>query len=84
MAATNDEQAARWKSDFGKRVRELRNERGLSQMQLAHASELDPTYISSIERGRRNISLVNMHALARSLAVTPHAFFGPEEAPPAS
>ena len=38
-------------------------------MELARAAELDPTYISSVERGHRNIGLVNIHVLAMTLGV---------------
>lgn len=50
---------------FGQRVRQLRLARGLSQETLAERCGLDRTYISSIERGRRNISLVNIAVLAK-------------------
>ena len=56
---------------FGQRVRELRVERGLSQEKLAEISGLHRTYISSLELGKRNVSLVNIHALAKALQVTP-------------
>jgi len=57
--------------DFGQRVRELRSERDLSQEQLADLSELDRTYISGIERGVRNLSLLNIQRVALALEVTP-------------
>jgi transcriptional regulator with XRE-family HTH domain len=50
---------------FGQRVRQLRLERGPSQETLAERCGLDRTYISSIERGRRNVSLVNIAILAK-------------------
>jgi transcriptional regulator with XRE-family HTH domain len=65
------EEAAEWCREFGARLRRLREERGLSQMSLAHAVGLHPTYISGIERGARNVSLVNIHVLARGLDVPP-------------
>ena len=55
---------------FGQRVRELRLQRGLSQEKLAEISGLHRTYISSLELGKRNVSLVNIHALAKALQVT--------------
>lgn len=54
---------------FGKRVRELRKGKGLSQEALALACDLDRTYIGGVERGERNISLVNIHVLAATLGI---------------
>ncbi|MDZ4178675.1 MAG: helix-turn-helix transcriptional regulator, partial [Coriobacteriia bacterium] len=45
---------------FGRRLKELRLERGLSQEKLAHLSGLDRTYISQAEQGRRNTTLMTM------------------------
>lgn len=55
---------------FGLRVRELRSERGISQEELAALTELDRTYISGIERGKRNLSLKNILKIASALNVT--------------
>lgn len=59
----------------GKRVKELRNEIGISQEELADIAELDRTYITSVECGRRNISIVNIEKLAKALKVTLSEFF---------
>ena len=59
----------------GKRVKELRNKLGLSQEELADYAELDRTYIPSVERGRRNISIVNIEKLASALKVSLKEFF---------
>lgn len=56
--------------DFGTRVRELRRQRGLSQEDFAFECELDRTYISQVEQGRRNISLRNIKAMADALHVS--------------
>ena len=57
------------KLTFGRRVRELRTERKLSQEALALACDLDRTYIGGIERGERNVSLVNIQKIASALGV---------------
>jgi transcriptional regulator with XRE-family HTH domain len=54
---------------FGKAVRQRRSEQGWSQEALAEKAGLHWTYVGSVERGERNISLVNMAALARALGV---------------
>ena len=57
--------------EFGRRLRELRRERGLTQMALAEASGLHLTYVNECERGHRNIALLNIHKLAKALGVGP-------------
>jgi transcriptional regulator with XRE-family HTH domain len=54
---------------FGRRVRERRVALGLSQEDLAERADLDRTYISGIERGLRNVSLLNITRLASALRV---------------
>jgi transcriptional regulator with XRE-family HTH domain len=60
---------------FGERVRELRKLKGLSQEALALACDLDRTYIGGVERGERNISLVNIHKIAKALRIDPKELF---------
>jgi transcriptional regulator with XRE-family HTH domain len=55
---------------FGKRVRALRKQRELSQEDFALLCDLDRTYISGIERGRRNVSLRNIEVIATVLEVS--------------
>lgn len=55
---------------FGNKVRAMRKERGWSQEELADASELDRTYIGGIERGERNVSIMNIAKIAQALGVT--------------
>jgi transcriptional regulator with XRE-family HTH domain len=62
---------------FGKRVRELRLARGLSQEQLAEVADVHRNYVGGIERGERNVSLVNIVKLARGLSVRPTKLFEP-------
>jgi len=47
---------------FGERVRALRAARGLSQEALADRADLHRTYVGSVERGERNVSLDSIHA----------------------
>ncbi len=56
---------------FGERVRSFRAKRSLSQEQLADLAELDRTYISGIERGIRNVSLLNIVKIADALDINP-------------
>lgn len=55
---------------FGLKIKHLRNEMSISQEELAHRSELHRTYISSVELGKRNISIKNIEKLANALEVS--------------
>jgi transcriptional regulator with XRE-family HTH domain len=55
---------------FGQRVRELRERAELSQEEFAWKCQLDRTYISGIERGKRNVALRNIEAIAKALEVS--------------
>lgn len=59
----------------GKRVKELRNRLGVSQEELADLAGLDRTYITSVECGKRNISIVNIEKLSIALKVSLKEFF---------
>jgi transcriptional regulator with XRE-family HTH domain len=54
---------------FGRAVRRLRVERGWSQERLAEVAGIHRTYVGDVERGLRNVSLVNIERLARALSV---------------
>ena len=60
---------------FGRRIRQLRQSKGLSQEALAFEAELDRTYVSGIERGVRNVSLRNIEVLAYALGVSLSTLF---------
>ncbi|MBF0153349.1 MAG: helix-turn-helix transcriptional regulator [Magnetococcales bacterium] len=63
------------KKSFGKRLRLLRKQKGLSQGTLALACDLDRTYIGGIERGERNIGLVNIYKISIALGVSVKELF---------
>jgi transcriptional regulator with XRE-family HTH domain len=54
---------------FGKRLRQLRQEKGWSQEGFAAEARLDRTYVGGIERGERNPSLKNIARFADTLGV---------------
>jgi transcriptional regulator with XRE-family HTH domain len=62
---------------FGKRVRELRVERRLSQEKLAELADLHRNYVGGVERGERNVSLLNIVKLAHGLSVRPSKLVEP-------
>ena len=58
-----------WRAVFGKNVRKYRQQRKLTQEQLAFESRIDLTYMGGIERGKRNPSLLVMARIADALGV---------------
>jgi len=54
---------------FGRTVRKLRSAKGYSQEAFADACELDRTYIGGVERGERNLGLLNIHRIANALEI---------------
>ena len=56
---------------LGQRIREIRQSRGYSQEALALKADIDRTYVSSVERGKRNVSALNVRRLAKALGVQP-------------
>lgn len=58
-----------WQAVLGKNVRRLRQQRQITQEQLAFDAEIDLTYLGGIERGRRNPSLLVMARIAEALSV---------------
>jgi transcriptional regulator with XRE-family HTH domain len=57
-----------WRGPFGRNVRRLRRQRGLTQEVLAFEAKIDLTYMDGIERGKRNPSLFVMGRIAEALA----------------
>lgn len=56
--------------DLGKRIRELRQQTGLSQEKFALKIGMDRTYFASVEAGKRNIAIVNIKKIADGLEVS--------------
>lgn len=55
---------------FGKAVRQKRHRLGVSQEAFADLCGLDRTYVGGIERGERNVALVNIERIARALRLS--------------
>jgi transcriptional regulator with XRE-family HTH domain len=58
-----------WRAVLAKNIRRLRQQRKLTQEQLAFEAKIDLTYMGGIERGRRNPSLMVMARIAEALSV---------------
>lgn len=61
--------------EFGIRLAELRKQKGISQEKLALESGLARSYLSGVERGQRNISLLNIYKIADTLDIAIESFF---------
>ena len=57
------------KSLLGKRIRDLRKQRGLSQEELGWKAELHFTYIGAVERGEKNCSIITLKKIAKGLEI---------------
>ncbi len=67
------------KKQFGKKLKALRLSKKLSQEKLALEADLDRTYIPSIEKGERNVSLEVIYKLAKALDISVIDFFKSEK-----
>ena len=67
---------------FGFAVKARREELGLTQEELAHRAGIHRTYLSDVERGARNLSLVNIERLAAALSLSMSELFGLVEKAP--
>ncbi len=63
------------KVKVGQRIRELRGNIGISQEALANKAEIDRTYVTDVENGRRNISIENLEKLVNALEIPFKDFF---------
>ncbi|MFC3803829.1 helix-turn-helix domain-containing protein [Cohnella sp. GCM10012308] len=61
--------------NVGKRIREIRKAKGLSQTALAEKCGFTFSYIGGVERAEKNISLINLEKIAEGLGVGVHQFF---------
>ncbi|MBX2974403.1 MAG: helix-turn-helix domain-containing protein, partial [Flavobacteriales bacterium] len=55
---------------LGRRIKQLRTDKGMSQKDLAYEADLDRSYIASVENGQRNVSIVNIEKIAMALGVS--------------
>jgi len=60
---------------FGNRLRDLRKQAGLSQEELGFKAGIHRTYIGAVERGEQNISIENVHKLAKALKISTKELF---------
>lgn len=60
---------------IGQRIKALREKANMSQKDLAYSSDLDRSYIASVESGQRNVSIINIEKIAKALNVTVKEFF---------
>ena len=63
------------KEKFGLRIRELRKKIGISQAALAFKAGIDRTYMTSVENGKRNISIENIERIISALEISFQDFF---------
>lgn len=67
------------KKKVGSRIRQLRNDRKLSQEKVALNAGIDRTYLASVELGKRNISIINLEKICVSFGISLKDFFDSEE-----
>lgn len=79
MGAKYTEEEKIYLEKIGNKIRELRNKINLSQEKLSYACDLDRTYIGSVERGERNISVINLQKIANALSIEVHILLKLEE-----
>lgn len=60
---------------YGQRIKELRKQKNLTQEKLAEKARLHYTYIGTVERGEKNISMINIEKISKALGVSLAKFF---------
>ncbi len=60
---------------FGKRIKQLRKARGLTQEGLAEKASLEPTYVGAVERGARNLTIDNIEKIAKGFDIETYRLF---------
>jgi XRE family transcriptional regulator, regulator of sulfur utilization len=60
---------------FGQTIRDLRHKGGMTLAKLAKLAHIHPSYLADVERGERNLSLLNILKLAAALRVHPRKLF---------
>ncbi len=60
---------------FGKRLKSLRLDKELTQLELAEILDMSPNFIGMIERGERNTTVENVFKIARALGIKPSILF---------
>ena len=71
MGTSYSEEEKSYLLKIGEKIRHLRIDIDLSQEKLSFACNLDRTYIGSVERGERNISVINLQKIAKALNTAP-------------
>jgi transcriptional regulator with XRE-family HTH domain len=79
MTGGRTPEAAEWLRWFGERLRQVRLRQGVSQLQLSASAVLSQSFVSDVEQGRRNVSLVTIRRLADALNVDPRELLAPVE-----
>jgi transcriptional regulator with XRE-family HTH domain len=64
---------------IGQRITELRKAKDLSQQKFSYVADMERTYLTHIEKGRKNISITTLEKILTALEVTPKEFFNSKE-----
>ena len=67
---------------FGKRIRTIRKQKGISQEKLALLAQIDRSYMGKIERGEFNLTLTKIYQISEALQVSVVTLFQEDEFPP--